>query len=487
MKFLSDILYRTRIESVKGSTRQAIEHITADSRDIRAFTLFIATRGETVDGHDFIDQAIEKGAIAVVCEQIPENINDKVTYIAVQNSKEALGLIASNYYDNPSSKLKVIGITGTNGKTTSVTLLHHLFTKMGYHCGLLSTVVNKIGNKEIESTHTTPDAISLQRLLNEMSEDGCEFVFMEVSSHAIVQHRVTGVEYQEMVFTNITHDHLDYHGTFKEYIIAKKLIFDRLGKNSIALINQDDSHGEIMVQNCAAKIQTYGIKSMADFMAKIIENGFSGLHLYINNTEVYTKLIGKFNAYNMLVAYAVATAMGLPEMDVLVTLSALTPVDGRFQQIKTETGITAIVDYAHTPDALENVLQTIEEIRTGNEQVITVVGCGGDRDKAKRPLMAQIATEYSDKVILTSDNPRSEDPEGIIEAMQKGIEPLHFKKTMAITNRREAIKVACTMANPDDIILIAGKGHEKYQEIKGVKIPFDDFEIVNQTLKILEK
>lgn len=487
MKILSDILYKTSIESVIGSTSHAIESITSDSRAVKPLSLFVAVSGETVDGHNYIKNAVESGAIAIVCEHMPEQLDEKVTYILVRNSKESLGYIAANFYNNPSEKLTVVGITGTNGKTTTVTLLHDLFTKMGYECGLLSTVVNKIGTIEIKATHTTPDAISLQHLLSEMVDAGCEFVFMEVSSHAIIQHRVTGTHYKEMVFTNITHDHLDYHGTFKEYIIAKKLIFDRLSKNSIALINSDDSNGDVMVQNSAAKVQTYGLKTMADFRAKIIENDFSGLHLYINNTEIYAKLIGRFNAYNLLVAFAVATDLGIDEMETLVTLSSLTPVAGRFQHTKTETGITAIVDYAHTPDALKNVLQTIGEIRTGNEQVITVVGCGGDRDRAKRPVMAQIATEFSDKVILTSDNPRTEDPEMIIEEMQKGIEPLFHKKTMSITNRKEAIKVACTMANSGDIILIAGKGHEDYQDIKGTKHPFDDYKTVSETLKMLEK
>lgn len=487
MKSLADILYRSRIVSVVGPTQINVDHITDDSRAIKDNSLFIAVNGEITNGHQYIDKAITKGAIAIICEELPQTLLENITYIVVRNSKESLGFVAANFYDNPSKEIKVIGITGTNGKTTTVTLLHDLVTKMGFHAGLLSTVVNKIGVTEIPATHTTTDAINLQRLLREMVDAGCEFVFMEVSSHAIVQHRITGVDFKEMVFTNITHDHLDYHGTFKEYINAKKAIFDRLGKNAIALINSDDSHGEIMVQNTAATVYSYGLRTMADYKAKIIENTFSGLHLYLDNKEVYTKLIGSFNAYNLLVAYVVAKDLGLDEIETLITLSTLNAVDGRFQHIKTMSGITAIVDYAHTPDALKNVLETIAQIRTGNEKVITVIGCGGDRDITKRPLMSQIAAENSDKVVLTSDNPRSEDPEAIIEDMQKGIEPVYFKKTISLTNRKEAIKLACTLAEPNDIILIAGKGHEKYQEIKGERFPFDDFEIVNQTLKTLEK
>jgi UDP-N-acetylmuramoyl-L-alanyl-D-glutamate--2,6-diaminopimelate ligase len=487
MKLLKDILYGVRIVEVDGSTNIAIEIITADSRAARNLSLFVAVRGTQTDGHAFIDKAILQGAITIVCEEIPAVKNPKVTYVAVNDSAAALGIIASNFYDNPSEEIKLIGVTGTNGKTTTVTLLYNLFKKLGYKTAMLSTVVNKIHNEEIPSTHTTPDPVKLNALLREAVDKGCAFCFMEVSSHAVHQKRISGIRFTGGVFSNITHDHLDYHGTFDEYLKAKKGFFDLLGSEAFALVNKDDYHSDEMVAGCKAKVYTYGLKSVADFKCKIMENQFSGLMLNIDGKEIWTKLIGGFNAYNITAAYAVAKLLGQDELNVLTAISSLHSVEGRFQYMKSETGITAIVDYAHTPDALKNVLATIQEIRTGNEQVITVVGCGGDRDKAKRPLMANIACEKSDKVILTSDNPRSEDPEKIISEMQKGVEGNAIRKVMSLVNRKEAIKVACMMARPGDIILIAGKGHEKYQEIKGEKFPFDDLNEVEQSLKNNEK
>lgn len=487
MKLLKDILYGVRIVEVDGSTNIAIEVITADSRAVRNLSLFVAVRGTQTDGHAFIDKAILQGAITIVCEEIPAVKNPKVTYVAVNDSAAALGIIASNFYDNPSEELKLIGVTGTNGKTTTVTLLYNLFKKLGYKTAMFSTVVNKIHNEEIPSTHTTPDPVKLNSLLREAVDKGCSYCFMEVSSHAVHQKRIAGISFAGAVFSNITHDHLDYHGTFDEYVKAKKGFFDLLGSEAFALVNRDDYHSDEMVSACKAKVHTYGLKSVADFKCKILENQFSGLMLNIDGKEIWTKLIGGFNAYNITAAYAVAKLLGQDELNVLTAISSLHSVEGRFQYIKSDTGITAIVDYAHTPDALKNVLATIQEIRTGNEQVITVVGCGGDRDKAKRPLMAKIACEKSDKVILTSDNPRSEDPEKIISEMQKGVEGNAIRKVMSLVNRKEAIKVACMMARSGDIILIAGKGHEKYQEIKGEKFPFDDMQEVEQSLKNNEK
>ena len=487
MKLLKDIIYGVRIVDVKGSTNIAVEHIAYDSRKVVACTMFVALRGTQVDGHDYIEKAVEDGALSVICEEFPENINENVTYIKVQDTAQAFGIIASNYYDNPSEKLKLVGVTGTNGKTTSVTLMYDLFRLLGYKVGLISTVVNKIHAEKVESTHTTPNALELNKLLSKMVEKGCSYCFMEVSSHAVDQKRVAGVKFAGGVFTNITRDHLDYHKTFDNYIAAKKGFFDMLPDDAFALVNADQEQSEIMIHDTKAQIRTYGIKSMADYKAKIIENRFDGLHLEINQKELYTKLIGDFNAYNLLVAYGVGVLLGQDELTVLTTLSNLNPPEGRFQHVTSEQGLIAIVDYAHTPDALENVLKTIKNIRTGNELVITVVGCGGDRDKGKRPLMAEIACKFSDQVIFTSDNPRSEDPEAIIADMQKGVPPEDYKKTLSITNRKEAIKTACSMGRGGDIILIAGKGHEKYQEIKGEIFPFDDMEIVTETLKILSK
>lgn len=482
MKLLKDILYKTSIEKVVGSTNVEVSTICFDSRLVQTNSLFVAVAGTQVDGHQFIELAIEKGATSIVCEIIPQKLNDKVTYVEVKDSSKALGIIAANYYNNPSSELKLVGITGTNGKTTTTTLLYDLFTALGCKTGLLSTVVNKIGKQEIVATHTTPDAIQLNRLLREMVVQGCEYCFMEVSSHAIHQNRVQAIEFIGGVFTNITHDHLDYHKTFDEYIKAKKMFFDNLSSSAFALVNKDDKNGLVMLQNTKAKKYTYALKSMADYTCKVIENDFNGMLLNISGNDVWTKLIGGFNAYNMLAIYSVADLLGMDKLKTLTAISNLTSVDGRFQYIKSTNNVAGIVDYAHTPDALKNVLKTINEIRTGNEQVITVVGCGGDRDKTKRPIMASIACENSTKVILTSDNPRSENPDKIISEMKKGIEAVYFKKVLAITNREEAIKTACSLANDGDIILVAGKGHEKYQEIKGVKYPFDDLKVLNENL-----
>lgn len=486
MKLLSDILYKTRLEEVVGSTNVAIASVVFDSRKVKKDSLFIATRGTATDGHAYIDKAIESGAVAIVCEELPKNRRENISYVKVLNASEALGHIACNYFDHPSEKLKLIGITGTNGKTTTVTLLFNLFRGLGYKVGLLSTVENKIDNTVIPSTHTTPDALALNELLAKMVEAGCQYAFMEVSSHAIVQHRITGLKFTGGAFSNITHDHLDYHKTFDEYIKAKKLFFDNLQDDAFALTNKDDRNGMVMLQNTKAKKYTYGLKSVADFKCRVVENHLNGLLLNIDNQEVWVKLIGSFNAYNVLVVYAVSQLLKQDKTQVLTTLSNLNSVEGRFQYIKSKTGIVAIVDYAHTPDALKNVLETIRDIRTGNEQVITLAGCGGDRDAAKRPLMAKIACEYSDKVILTSDNPRSENPETILDQMQAGIDPANAKKTLRISDRKEAIRTAAAFGKPGDIILVAGKGHEKYQEINGVKHPFDDFEIIKETFKTLE-
>ncbi len=483
MKLLKDILYKAGLLEVAGSTNVAITSITFDSRKVQKDGLFIALRGAKADGHHYMEDVATKGVVAIVCEEFPESMNERIVYVKVKDSHAALGTIASNFYGNPSSNLKLIGITGTNGKTTSVTLLYNLFRSLGYKTGLISTVRNMVNNEEVASTHTTPDAISLNQLLSQMAEAGCTYCFMEVSSHAVVQHRISGLQFAGAAFTNITHDHLDYHKTFEEYIRAKKGFFDQLDTNSFALVNKDDPNAAIMIQNCRAEKKFFSLRAMADFKCKVLENQFSGLLLNIDGTEMWSKLIGTFNAYNLLTVYGIAMLLKQDKMNVLTTLSTLNPIEGRFEYFRTDNGITGIVDYAHTPDALLNVLKTIKDIRTGNEKVITVVGCGGDRDGAKRPVMARIACENSDKVILTSDNPRSEDPAAIIAQMQTGVDPLHFKKTLSITDRKEAIRTACSLALPGDIILLAGKGHEKYQEIKGVKYPFDDLDILIENLK----
>ncbi len=487
MKLLKDILYKVRLIEVNGSTNLAITAISFDSRKIEKDSLFVALKGTQSNGHKYIDDTIAKGAVAILCEELPKNINEKITYIKVKDTSAELGIVASNFYDNPSEHIKLIGITGTNGKTTTVTLLFNLFKKLGYKTGLISTVKNQINNDVITATHTTPDAIELNTLLHQMIGKGCTHCFMEVSSHAVVQNRIAGIHFTGGVFTNITHDHLDYHKTFDEYIKAKKRFFDTLSADAFALTNKDDANGTIMLQNTKAKKKTYSLRSMADYKCKVVENQFSGLLLNIDNNEVWSKLIGNFNAYNLLAVYATAILLKEDKTNVLTTLSSLSSVEGRFQYVRTDNGIIGIVDYAHTPDALINVLKTIKDIRTGNEQVITVVGCGGDRDAAKRPMMAKIACDLSNKVILTSDNPRSENPDAIIKEMQKGVDAVNRKKTLSITDRNEAIKTACSIAKLGDIVLVAGKGHEKYQEIKGVKHPFDDMLVLQENLKLFEK
>ena len=487
MKILKDILYKVHIEAVKGATDVSINKIEFDSRKIELNDVFVAIRGVLSDGHSYINTALSQGATVVICEEFPEIIVNGVTYVKVANSNEALAYMASNYFENPSAKLKLVGVTGTNGKTTIASLLYQLFKNAGYKVGLLSTVKIVVNEVEYKATHTTPDSITINHYLNEMIETGCEFCFMEVSSHGIHQKRTEGLQFQGGIFTNLSHDHLDYHKTFAEYRDVKKAFFDGLSKSAFAISNVDDKNGTIMFQNTKAKKITYALKSYADYKAQILENQFTGLLMKINNNEVWTKLIGSFNAYNLLAIFATAVALGIEEQEALRLLSGLESVSGRFQYLISETKITAIVDYAHTPDALENVLKTIEDIRTKNEQLITVVGCGGDRDKTKRPIMAQIASELSTKAIFTSDNPRTEDPAVIIEEMEKGVEPQNFKKTLAVLDRKQAIKTACQLAQANDIILIAGKGHETYQEINGVRNDFDDLKIVTELLSQLGK
>ena len=482
MNKLKDILYKAGSISINGNTDLIIEGLAFDSRSVEKNFLFVALKGEAADGHKFIMQAIKKGAIAIVCETLPEKISDNITYIVVENSHFALGHIASNFNDNPSEKLKLVGITGTNGKTTTTTLLYNLFTELGYKCGLISTIKILINGTQIETTHTTPDALTLNELFHSMQKQKVTHCFMEVSSHAIVQHRITGLHFAGGIFSNITLDHLDYHKTFAEYLYAKKTFFDNLPAEAFALSNIDDKNGEVILQNTKAKKHFYGLRKMAEFKCKIVESHFSGINLNINGDEVWLKLIGKFNAYNALTAYSTAILLGENKIDVLRILSDLNPVEGRFEHFKNHKNITAIVDYAHTPDALQNILSTINSLRTMNEKLITVVGCGGNRDKSKRPLMAKIAGQQSNVLILTSDNPRFEEAAIIIEEMMVGIDVNLKKKTIKITDRREAINTACLMANEGDIILVAGKGHEKYQDIKGVKTPFDDIEILKEIL-----
>ena len=482
MKQLTNILNNASITEIIGNKDIVIDNITFDSREIKKNCMFIAVKGTKSDGHNFIDQTIEKGAICIVCETLPLKINKNITYVLVKDSSYTLGIIASNYYDSPSKQLNLIGITGTNGKTTTVTLLYNLFKELGYIVGLLSTISNKINDKEYPATHTTSDALQINSMLRNMVDSGCSYCFMEVSSHAIVQNRIAGIQFKGAIFSNITHDHLDYHGTFAEYIKAKKLFFDYLPKDAFALVNVDDKNGLVMLQNTKAKKYTYSIKNIADYKCKIIENNLTGLYINLDGIEVFSKLVGTFNAYNITAVYAAAILSGADKIDVLRIISNLNAAEGRFEYIKSKDNIIAIVDYAHTPDALANVLSTISAIRTNNEQLITVVGAGGNRDAQKRPIMARIACEMSNLVILTSDNPRNEEPEEIIRQMQAGIDASLSKKALTIVNRKEAIKTACTFAKPGDIILVAGKGHEKYQEIKGIKYHFDDKEILTEFL-----
>ena len=487
MNILKDILYKVTIEAVHGSTDLSIEKIEFDSRKVSNNDVFVAIKGSLSDGHQFIDKSISLGASVVVCEDLPITLSENITYVKVQNSNQALSYLAANYYDNPSQKLKLVGITGTNGKTTIASLLYQMFKKAGYKVGLLSTVKIMVDEMEYKATHTTPDSLTINKYLDEMVTVGCEFCFMEVSSHGIHQKRTESLQFEGGVFTNLSHDHLDYHETFAEYRDVKKSFFDGLSKAAFAITNVDDKNGEVMFQNTVARKKTYALKTYADFKAQIIENQLMGLVLKINNEEVWTKLIGSFNAYNIVAIYGVALELGIESTEALRLLSELESVSGRFQFVVSATKITAIVDYAHTPDALENVLKTIENIRTKNEQLFTVVGCGGDRDKTKRPIMANIAASLSDKAIFTSDNPRTENPQTIIDEMEGGVEGQNFKKTISILDRKQAIKTACQMANSGDIILIAGKGHETYQEINGVRQDFDDMQIVQEILKQLEK
>ncbi|PWA06610.1 UDP-N-acetylmuramoyl-L-alanyl-D-glutamate--2,6-diaminopimelate ligase [Flavobacterium psychrotolerans] len=484
---LKEILYKVAIEAVKGSTDIAVNKIEFDSRKITENDVFVAIRGSVSNGHEFIEKALSLGATAIVCDTFPEIIIHGITYIQVKDTNNALAFLATNYFGNPSHNLKLVGITGTNGKTTIASLLYQLFKKAGFKVGLLSTVKILVDDKEYKATHTTPDSLTINQYLKEMSDVGVEYCFMEVSSHGIHQKRTEGLHFEGGVFTNLSHDHLDYHATFAEYRDVKKSFFDNLPKSAFALSNIDDKNGLVMLQNTPARKLTYALKLYADYKAQILENQLSGLLLKINDNEVWVRLIGTFNAYNLLAIYGVAVELGLEHFEVLRLLSELESVSGRFQFIISNQNITAIVDYAHTPDALENVLKTINDIRTKNEQLITVLGCGGDRDKTKRPIMANIASELSDKAIITSDNPRTENPEDIIAQMEKGVEPQNFKKTISITDRKQAIKTACQLAQPNDIILIAGKGHETYQEIQGVRHDFDDMKIVKELLNQLNK
>lgn len=488
MKTLREILYNVSILAVQGNNDIAVRALSIDSRQIKTGDAFIAIRGFAADGHQFISKAIAQGASAVVCETLPETISPDVCYVQVSNSAQAGGIMAGNFFDNPSQKLTLIGVTGTNGKTTIATLLFRLFTHLGHHCGLLSTVQNQIGERIVPATHTTPDPISLNALLADMVAEGCDYAFMEVSSHAIHQQRIAGLKFAGGIFSNITHDHLDYHKTFDEYIRVKKAFFDQLPNNAFALTNLDDKRGPVMLQNTKARKATYSLRSMADFKGKIIENNITGLVMLVGEREVHFRLIGEFNAYNLMAVYGAAVLAGKEKDEVLAALSDLKGAEGRFDYIiSKQQRIIGIVDYAHTPDALLNVLATIKNLRQGHEQIITVVGCGGDRDTTKRPVMGEVAAEHSDKVIFTSDNPRSEDPAEIIRQMEGGVGVHQRKKIISIADRKEAIKTACSFAQQEDIILIAGKGHEKYQEINGVKHPFDDKQVLLEMFGLLEK
>ena len=486
MKTVTQIFQQVKTISVLGNPKVEISQLTIDSRQVGPQTLFAALKGTQTDGHSYIEKAIELGASAILCQDLPEVIHPNVTYIQVNDSAESLGYASSNFYDNPSSKLKLVGITGTNGKTTTVTLLFRLFRKLGYRCGLISTVQNQIDDTIIPSTHTTPDSINLNKLLAEMVEAGCTYAFMEVSSHSVVQHRITGLSFTGAIFSNITHDHLDFHKTFDNYIKAKKGFFDMLPKTAFALVNIDDRRGSVMVQNTKASISTYSLETLATVKGRIVSDSIYGLEMEIDNKEVHFQLIGTFNAYNLMAIYGAAILLGEDKDEVLINMSSLQTAPGRFEQIVSpDTRKVGIVDYAHTPDALENVLKTIKQIKDGNQQVITIVGCGGNRDATKRPIMAKIACELSDKVILTSDNPRFEDPEEILVQMQKGVPPIDFKKTKTIIDRKEAIHFAINeLSENGDIILVAGKGHETYQDIQGVKHDFDDRVIIREAFGI---
>ena len=484
---LKDILYKVSLEKVVGNTAVAFRELQFDSRKVGLDDVFIAIKGTQSDGHQFIKKAIDQGALAVVCQQIPKEIINGITYLQVQDTQQALAIMASHFYGNPSAELQLVGVTGTNGKTTIATLLYTLFKSAGYKVGLLSTIKVIIGTTEHAATHTTPDSLAINKYLRQMVDAGVAYCFMEVSSHGIDQKRAEGLHFAGGIFTNLSHDHLDYHTSFKQYRDVKKTFFDGLPKTAFALTNSDDKNGPVMLQNTKARKYTYALKTIADYKAQILENQLQGLLLKINNQELWVKLIGNFNAYNLLAIYATAEQLGLEELEILQLLSTLESVDGRFQYIVSEGKITAIIDYAHTPDALKNVLETINTIRSGNEQLITVVGCGGDRDVEKRPKMGAIAAQLSTKVIFTSDNPRSENPDTIIQHIEAGVPPQHYKKTIAISDRKQAIKTACQMANEHDIILVAGKGHETYQEIQGVRSEFDDRKTISELLIALNK
>lgn len=487
MKQLRDILHKVALVKVHGTTDLPVQDLQLDSRQVHDGSVFIAVIGLQVDGHDYIDKAIALGASSIICETLPATLHDSVTYVQVKNAHEATGIMAHNFYDEPSTKLKLVGVTGTNGKTTIATLLFNLFSELGYSCGLLSTVQNKIGAEIVAATHTTPDAIHLNALLAQMVNRGCTHAFMECSSHAIDQRRIAGLHFTGALFSNITHDHLDYHKTFDNYIKAKKRFFDDLTSDAFALSNADDKRGAVMLQNTKASKHYYGLKNMADFKGKILENNLTGLTMLVGATEVNFGLIGTFNAYNLLAVYGTATLLGENSDEVLRVLSMVKGAEGRFDYLVSSTQIIAIVDYAHTPDALENVLATIHQLRNNGGQIISVVGCGGDRDKTKRPEMAAVTAALSDRVILTSDNPRSEDPGEIIREMEAGLDSAGRKKSISIVDRKEAIKTAISLANAGDILLVAGKGHEKYQEIKGVKTHFDDHEVVREMFALLDK
>ena len=477
---LSQLIINLNHLGITGETCKDVKGVNIDSRKVGQDHLFIAVRGTQADGHNFIGKAIEAGASVIVCEDLPADINPEVTYIKVENSESVVGHIATAFYGNPTLRMQLVGVTGTNGKTTIATVLYNMFRKMGYKAGLISTVVNYIDGEAVPTEHTTPDPITLNELLGRMADAGCEYAFMEVSSHSVVQNRIGGLKFAGGIFTNITRDHLDYHKTFENYLKAKKQFFDNLPEDAFAITNADDKNGMVMVQNTKARIKTYSVRSMADFRAKIIECHFEGMYLDIDGREVGVQFIGKFNVSNLLAVYGAACMLSKDPHEVLVAMSAMSPVSGRFEALRSPEGYTAIVDYAHTPDALENVLNAIHDVLDGKGEVITVCGAGGNRDKGKRPLMAQEAAKQSDKVIITSDNPRFEEPQDIINDMLAGLDATQMKKVIAIADRREAIKTACMLAKKNDVILIAGKGHEDYQEIKGVKHHFDDKEEVQK-------
>ncbi|MEF8845120.1 MAG: UDP-N-acetylmuramoyl-L-alanyl-D-glutamate--2,6-diaminopimelate ligase [Bacteroidales bacterium] len=480
-KALEDILQGIEIKDNRGSLDRQVGFINFDSREADFGNLFIALKGLTVDGHDYIDNAIERGASVVVCEKLPAQLKESITYIVVPDTASVLGKMASNYYGNPASRLKLIGITGTNGKTTSATLLYHLFLQKGIKSGLISTIANYVDQERLPTKYTTPDAIRINSLLKEMVDRRCEYAFMEVSSHALKQGRISGLRFEGALFTNITHEHLDYHKTFSDYLYSKKLLFDSyLDRDSFALVNADDRNGQYMVQNTEASVYTFGLKTFADFKGKVLEKHIDGTLMNINGHDLWSQFVGEFNVYNLLGIYGVARLLGCDESDLLKAISKLQPVEGRFETFKSDDQKTAIVDYAHSPDALENVLSTIHDVRRKDQKLITVVGAGGDRDKAKRPQMAKIALQYSSEVVLTSDNPRTEDPEKIIEDMWEGVEKDDEQRIVSITNRKEAIRTACMMADSDDIIFVAGKGHETYQEINGIRYHFDDREAIKE-------